>query len=107
MSLLLPHPHPSQAVFCARRASKLAASLLGILATRPESLETSMLRHLRAIEAIEARIAAGDLSQDDAVSLVALGHETLNEIHRLHLREEMRRIYVTRPGRDRVSLSPA
>ena len=107
MSLLLPHPNPGQSAFCARRASKLAASLLGILATRPESLEASMLRHLRSIEDIEARITAGDLPQDDAVALVALGHETLNEIHRLHLREEMRRIYVTRPGLHRTILSPA
>ena len=66
-----------------------------------------MLRHLRAIEDIEARIATGNLTQDDAVALVALGHETLNEIHRLHLREEMRRIYVTRPGLHRTILSPA
>ena len=55
-----------------------------------------MLQHLRAIEDIEARIASHDLSPDEVISLVALGHETINEIQRLHLREEIRRLYVTR-----------
>lgn len=66
-----------------------------------------MLLHLRAIEDIEARIATHALAPDEVISLVALGHETINEIQRLHLREEIRRLYVTGKKKGTPSLASA
>ena len=92
--LLTSNPLAHKPVFSTRRASELVGSLLGKQASQPETLEASMLGHLKAIEAIETKIAAGGLSSAELISLVALGHETINEIHRLHLCAELRRIYV-------------
>lgn len=98
-----PEHHPTPVLFCPSRTSKLVASLLRKLASDPESMESAMLQHLRAIEAIESRIGTQDLSPDEVSALIALGHETINEIQTLHLRDEIRHLYVTRVNQHPLS----
>lgn len=90
---MTPVPNSDLSVTTGRKPASVASRFEHLLrheAGLPHGVTEMLVRHLAVIEAMEAKLAAGEIPPDQFEELVGNCHRLINEVQQLHLASHLR-----------------